>query len=179
MSITNVAAGSSAALQGAGNRLYLAGASEFADKLTVGQILKGRVLRQYDQSRYLVGFDGNERVVDSAVPLRTGELLHGRVMAVGERVEPAARVCAGRDRLWRVGRCRRPVSRWPRVPGHRQRSAARAADRALSGNAQSGRSRPAGQGRCAPPPTAPAWDWPASCWSKLGLPQSSELLGAL
>ena len=87
MNIPNIGAGLAPPTPAAGGRLYLPGAGEFADTLTVGQIIKGRVLRHYEGNRYLVGFDGNERVVDSGIPLKTGELLHGRVLAVGERVE--------------------------------------------------------------------------------------------
>jgi hypothetical protein len=35
----------------------------------------------------MVDFSGFERVVDSAIPLRTDEILYGRVVAVGDRVE--------------------------------------------------------------------------------------------
>ena len=87
MSIAGISAGLSPATQGASGRFFLPGAGEFADTLTVGQILKGRVLRQYDSNRYLVNFDGHERVVDSAIPLKTNEVLYGRVVGVGERVE--------------------------------------------------------------------------------------------
>ena len=87
MSIAGISAGLSPATQGAAGRFFLPGAGEFADTLTVGQILKGRVLRQYDSNRYLVNFDGHERVVDSAIPLKTNEVLYGRVVGVGERVE--------------------------------------------------------------------------------------------
>jgi hypothetical protein len=68
-------------------RISLPAGAEFASKLTLGQIIKGRVLRQQDGGRYLVSFEGSERVVDSSVPLRTGELLQGRVLALGDRVE--------------------------------------------------------------------------------------------
>jgi hypothetical protein len=87
MSISGISSGLTPALQGGGGRLFLPGAAEFADKLTIGQILKGRVLRQYDSNRYLVDFGGDSRVVDSAIPLSTGELLHGRVVGLGDRVE--------------------------------------------------------------------------------------------
>jgi len=87
MSIQGVSGGITPALQGAGGKFFLPGAGEFADKLTLGQIIKGRVLRQFDSNRYLVNFDGHERVVDSAIPMKTGELLHGRVIGLGERVE--------------------------------------------------------------------------------------------
>lgn len=87
MTIHGVSSGVSPALQGAGGKFFLPGASEFAYKLAIGQIIKGKVLRQFDGSRYLVNFDGHERVVDSAIPMKTGELLHGRVIGIGERIE--------------------------------------------------------------------------------------------
>jgi len=87
MTIAGISGGLSPAIQGNSGRFFLPGANEFADTLTVGQILKGRVLRQYDSNRYLVNFDGHERVVDSAIPLKTSEVLYGRVVGVGERVE--------------------------------------------------------------------------------------------
>lgn len=177
MSITNVAAGSPAALQGAGNRFYLAGAGEFADKLTVGQVLKGRVLRQYDQSRYLVGFEGNERVVDSGVPLRTGELIHGRVMAVGERVElqriyaqdatdlaGAAMPVPGESLPEGVGT--RSDQLLEQLIGRYQATLS-PADRAQLGKAVRSAADGANMGLA------------GIMLSKLGLPQSSELLGAL
>lgn len=87
MSISSISGGLTPTLQGSGGRLFLPGAAEFADKLTMGQILKGKVLRQYEGNRYLVDFGGDSRVVDSAIPLTTGELLHGRVVGLGDRVE--------------------------------------------------------------------------------------------
>jgi hypothetical protein len=87
MSISGISSGLTSTLQSSSARLFLPGAAEFADKLTIGQILKGRVLRQYDGNRYLVDFGGDTRVVDSAIPLSTGELLHGRVVGLGDRVE--------------------------------------------------------------------------------------------
>lgn len=60
---------------------------DFASKLSIGQIIKGRVLLQYEGNRYLVAFDGIERTVDSSIPFRTGELLRGKVVALGDRVE--------------------------------------------------------------------------------------------
>lgn len=70
-----------------------AGALSFADdggmgaRLTLGQIIKGRVLRSYEGGRHLVDFDGQQRIVDSAVPLRADEVFHGRVLAIGEKVQ--------------------------------------------------------------------------------------------
>ena len=60
---------------------------ELPGALSLGQIVKARVLKHYDGSRYLVSLEGRERVVDSSVPLNTGELVRGRVIAVGDRIE--------------------------------------------------------------------------------------------
>lgn len=87
MSIQTIGSGAGVTAGQVGGRFFLAGAAEFADKLSVGQILKGRVLRQYEGSKYAVAFDGQERVVDSAVPLKTGELIYGRVIGLSDRVE--------------------------------------------------------------------------------------------
>lgn len=59
---------------------------DFISTLTLGQIIKGKVLRHYDGGRYGVMFGGEERVVDSAIPLRSGEILHGRVVALDDKV---------------------------------------------------------------------------------------------
>ena len=58
---------------GGAQLLLLQGDADFAARLTLGQIIKGRVLRAYDQQRYAVEFDGQRRTVDSAVPLTVGE----------------------------------------------------------------------------------------------------------
>ena len=60
---------------------------ELPSALSLGQIVKARVLKHYEGGRYLVSLDGRERVVDSSVPLTTGELVRGRVIAVGDRIE--------------------------------------------------------------------------------------------
>jgi len=70
-----------------GDSLVLRGDALLLDKLTLGQIIKGRVLRSYEGQRYSMSFEGQERIVDSAVPLRTGDLVHGRVVGLGERIE--------------------------------------------------------------------------------------------
>lgn len=54
------------------------------ESLSVGQILKGRILRHYDESRYGVQFAGQERVVDSAVPLSVGDVISGKVIGISE-----------------------------------------------------------------------------------------------
>jgi hypothetical protein len=60
---------------------------ELPSALSLGQIVKARVLKHYEGGRYLVSLEGRERVVDSSVPLSTGELVRGRVVAVGDRIE--------------------------------------------------------------------------------------------
>src|SRR6185369_9110911 len=60
---------------------------ELPSALSLGQIVKARVLKHYEGGRYLVSLEGRERVVDSSVPLTTGELVRGRVIAVGDRIE--------------------------------------------------------------------------------------------
>ncbi|HEX6265414.1 MAG TPA: hypothetical protein VFZ81_00795, partial [Burkholderiales bacterium] len=56
-------------------------------ELSLGQILKARVLKHHEGNRYLVSLQGRERVVDSSIPLTVGEVVRGRVVAVGDRVE--------------------------------------------------------------------------------------------
>lgn len=82
-------------------RFVLTPDGDFAAKLTLGQVLKGKVLRHYEGGRYAVSFDGQEKVVDSAVPLRTGEILYGRVIGVGDKVQ-LQRVFPGNDATQRV-----------------------------------------------------------------------------
>jgi len=60
---------------------------ELPSALSLGQIVKARVLKHYEGGRYLVSLEGRERVVDSSVPLTTGDLVRGRVVAVGDRIE--------------------------------------------------------------------------------------------
>lgn len=67
--------------------LVMRGEQDLLTKLTLGQIIKGRVLRVFESQRYLMSFYGRERVVDSTLPLALGELVHGRVVGLGERIE--------------------------------------------------------------------------------------------
>lgn len=69
------------------NALLVNADVDFAAKLTLGQIIKGRVLRAYEGGRYLMDFYGQEKIVDSALPLRVGDVIHGRVVGLGEHVE--------------------------------------------------------------------------------------------
>lgn len=87
MSVDQVTSSLQAALKATGANFYLPGGSDFAGNLQLGQIIKGKVLRHFEGNRYLVSFHGQEKVVDSAMSLRTDEIIHGRVIALGERVE--------------------------------------------------------------------------------------------
>jgi len=69
------------------SRLALVDRPAPGGELSLGQIIKGRVLRHYEGGRYLMSLEGRERVVDSNVPLQTGEIIRGRVVAIGDRVE--------------------------------------------------------------------------------------------
>ncbi len=63
------------------------GDASFNRTLTIGQILKARIMRHYEGGRYLAEIDGQQKVVDSTIPLRVGEQVRGRVTALGERVQ--------------------------------------------------------------------------------------------
>jgi hypothetical protein len=69
------------------SRLALVDRLAPGSELSLGQIIKGRVLRHYEGGRYLMSLEGRERVVDSSVPLKAGEIIRGRVVAIGDRVE--------------------------------------------------------------------------------------------
>jgi len=87
MSIEQVTGQGTSATGDLATRLFLSSGPDFSSSLRLGQIIKGRVLRQYEGSRYLVSFSGEEKVVDSAVPLSTNDVIHGRVVGLGVRVE--------------------------------------------------------------------------------------------
>ncbi|MCU7815195.1 MAG: flagellar hook-length control protein FliK [Candidatus Thiodiazotropha sp. (ex Rostrolucina anterorostrata)] len=80
--ITNVVQGALA--KGAG--WYVEGDASFTRTLTIGQILKAQILRHYEGGRYLAEINGQQKVVDSTIPLRVGEVVHGCVSALDDRV---------------------------------------------------------------------------------------------
>lgn len=86
MSISQVT-GSGLGQSGKSGLLLIDGQTDFGTTLTLGQVIKGKVLLHYEGSRYLVGFSGREVVVDSAIPLRNQEVIHGRVVGIGEQVK--------------------------------------------------------------------------------------------
>lgn len=73
-------------LSGTAPLLRFQGGGALERSLTLGQVLEGRVTRVFQGGRYLMEINGQERVVDSAVPLQQGDVLRGRVVALGEQV---------------------------------------------------------------------------------------------
>ncbi|MCB5191871.1 flagellar hook-length control protein FliK [Methylobacillus arboreus] len=75
--------------------IHAAEKEQWLQSLTNGQIIKGRILRQYSEGRYGVSFAGQERVVDSAIPLSVGDVLQGKVLGVSEN-SVSIRLLSGR-----------------------------------------------------------------------------------
>lgn len=67
--------------------LFISSGDDFSRELTLGQIIKGKVLRSFEGGRYEVDFSGQKKTVDSSIPLKPGELINGRVISVGEQIE--------------------------------------------------------------------------------------------
>lgn len=59
---------------------------DFSSTLTLGQIIKGKVMRHYEGSRYGISFNGQEKVVDSTFPMRNGDVIYAKVIGLDERV---------------------------------------------------------------------------------------------
>src|SRR5215467_8195339 len=76
----------STAVAGPGARPGQAG-DPFRSGLRLGDVIEGKVVRSLAPGRYAVDFAGFERVVDSAIPFKTDEILYGKVVAIGDRVE--------------------------------------------------------------------------------------------
>lgn len=76
---------------------YVEGDASFTRTLTIGQILKAKILRHYEGGRYLAEINGQQKVVDSTIPLRVGEMVHGRVTALDDRIH-LQRVASDTDR---------------------------------------------------------------------------------
>jgi len=87
MSIDNISQSLQQALAKLTHQLTIKGEGDFAKTLNLGQIIKGKVLRHYEGSRYLVSFNGQEKVVDSAIPLKTNELIYGRVIGLDDQIK--------------------------------------------------------------------------------------------
>lgn len=57
-----------------------------AKNLQLGQILYGKVLRAYQDGSYLVDLNGQQHVVDSAIPLKQDEVFRGKIIGLEEHV---------------------------------------------------------------------------------------------
>ena len=82
--INHVLQGTSEHMSGS---IYVRSDADFISTLTIGQVIKGKVLRHYESGGYLVSFNGQEKVVDSSVPLKSGEIIYGRIIGLGEQVQ--------------------------------------------------------------------------------------------
>lgn len=71
---------------------------DFSSTLTLGQIIKGKVMRHYEGGRYGISFNGQEKVVDSTFPMRNGDVIYARVIGLDEKVH-LQRVVEDLDRL--------------------------------------------------------------------------------
>jgi len=176
MTVQNIGAGVPFTGTSTAGKFFLSGASSFADTLSIGQIIQGRVLRGFDENRYLVAFGADERVVDSAIPLTAGEILYGRVVGLGDRVELHRLYGNSQERSSQresaAVEARPPLS--PAVNGsaidnvlQRYRIELTDADRATLMRAGRGADDPEAMGLA------------GAMLSKLGLPQSSVLLEAM
>ena len=176
MTVQNIGAGAPLTGASPAGKFFLPGASAFADTLSMGQILQGKVLRGYDENRYLVAFGSDERVVDSAIPLTTGEILYGRVVGLGDRVELQRVYSNSQEKASQ--RESAPVE--PRAP-----LSATASNSALDNLLQRYRIELSEADRATLVRAARAADDPeamglaGAMLSKLGLPQSSVLLEAM
>ncbi len=86
MSVADITGTVQSILARGGQGLFVEADASFRQTLTIGQILKAKILRSYEGSRYLADFSGQQRVIDSAIPLRVGDTLSGRVVALGDQV---------------------------------------------------------------------------------------------
>ncbi|GEM_PF-6296059 len=59
---------------------------QWLNTITAGQILKGKVLKVYSEHKYGVMLGGQERIVDSAIPLSIGNTISGKVTSINEKV---------------------------------------------------------------------------------------------
>lgn len=73
-------------LSGPGRSLEFRAGDDFSSTLTLGQIIKGKVLRHYEGGRYGLSFNGHEKVVDCTFPLRDGEVIYARVIGIDEKI---------------------------------------------------------------------------------------------
>jgi hypothetical protein len=71
---------------GSGRSLEFRAGDDYASTLTMGQIIKGKVMRHYEGGRYSLSFNGHEKVVDSTFPMGDGEVIYARVIGIDEKI---------------------------------------------------------------------------------------------
>jgi hypothetical protein len=86
VSINNIINAGNSGNTGAGSAMQFDADSAFSGKLHIGEMLQGKVTQRFDGNRYAVNFGGTEKIVDSAIPLTSGELIHGRVVGLNDKV---------------------------------------------------------------------------------------------
>jgi len=67
--------------------MLLSPSSSLRADLQVGKVVSGSVESSLGNNKYLVRFAGEGHVVDSTTPLKTSEIIHGRVIGIGDKVE--------------------------------------------------------------------------------------------
>lgn len=75
-----------ALLSGSAPLLRLQSDSSLQQTLQLGQVIEARVMRSFQGGRYLLELAGQERVVDSSIPLQEGQVLRARVLSMDEQV---------------------------------------------------------------------------------------------
>jgi hypothetical protein len=86
MSVPGINANMVALLTGSAPLLRLQNDSSLQQTLQLGQVIEAKVIRSFQGGRYLVEFAGQERVIDSNLPLQQGQVLRARVLAMDEQV---------------------------------------------------------------------------------------------
>jgi hypothetical protein len=86
VSINNIVNAGNSGNTGPGFAMQFDADSAFSGKLHIGELLQGKVTQRFDGNRYAVNFGGTEKIVDSAIPLTSGELIHGRVVGLNDKV---------------------------------------------------------------------------------------------
>lgn len=67
--------------------MFLTPSQSLREGLQVGKVVSGTVNSKLSGNKYLVQFAKDSLVLESMVPLKANEIIHGRVIGVGERVE--------------------------------------------------------------------------------------------
>jgi Flagellar hook-length control protein FliK len=74
-------------VRGLSTNFLIPGRDEFTAGLKQGQVIKGEINQQLGEGRYLVNFNGTEKIIQSPVAFDKNDIIYGRVVGVGENVE--------------------------------------------------------------------------------------------